>query len=205
MNKISLIFLFQFLSFTLFSQDYITFKDGKKMNIKSLTDKCVQAFVDQGQSGTYSNKGKDLCYCWYKNIAKNYTESEFISDVMVAMNFSNSKEEGALNLVQKKKIINSMQDCVTNNPDFIINKKTKNTEAEYKVLAEQHKIELKKGAGVEEFNEFQKLVNIDDYSLCFIKSILKEFTLKEMYNPTKIIQNRILELQESCMLKNARL
>ena len=203
--RILLIFTLTITSFNLLAQNEVTFLDGKTMPIDGFMKSCIQAFVNQGKSNAYSNNGKDLCECFINRVSKKYTLSEFISKTMSDISLAKDREEGALNFWQNKEVNEAMTECISNNPQFLNNEKIRNhTAREMEVLVRQCKINLKNESSIAEYNEFEKLVNVDNYCECYVKNIFKEFTIKEMSIMTEKTQSRMLEIQELCVYQNMK-
>tara|TARA_B100000959_G_scaffold231732_1_gene248348 strand:- start:37 stop:654 length:618 start_codon:yes stop_codon:yes gene_type:complete len=205
MKRLLFIFTLTITSFNLLAQNEVTFLDGKSISIDGFMESCVQAFINQGKNNAYSNNGKDLCECFIKKLSKKYTLSEFISKSMSEISLSKDKEELALNFWQHKEVSESMAECISNNPQFLNNEKIQNhTAREMEVLVRQCKINLKNESSIEEYNEFQKIVNVNDYCECYVKNIFKEFTIKEMLIITEKTQSRMLEISELCVIENMK-
>ncbi len=203
--RILLIFTLTITSFNLLAQNEVTFLDGKTMPIDGFMKSCIQAFVNQGKSNVYSNNGKDLCECFINRISKKYTLSEFISKTMSDISLAKDREEGALNFWQNKEVNEAMTECISNNPQFLNNEKIRNhTAREMEVLVRQCKINLKNESSIAEYNEFEKLVNVDNYCECYTKNIFKEFTMKELSIKNEKTLSRLLEIQELCVYQNMK-
>ena len=154
------------------TSDKITFINGEEIEAKYFVDSCVKAFG--------SINSKDLCVCFLNDLARKVTLEEFESDVMMALNFGDNKSQQALNMAQNNQIMKSMQKCIAIYPEALdspyYNKEKSNEEIE--ALAQNHLIEIKNEMGREEYNELMKLVDLDNYSICFIKKLFKEFKVK---------------------------
>ena len=178
--------------------DKITFIDGEEMEAKYFMDSCIKGFG--------SIKSKDYCNCYMRDLARNVTYKEFESNIMMALNFGDNKYQQALNLVQNKYILKSMEKCIAIYPEALdlpyYDKEKSNEEIE--ALAQNHLIEIKNELGTEEYNELMKLVNLDNYSKCIMKKLFTEFEVKEMNKPTIEQQIRVEELKEICLTNNLR-
>jgi len=178
--------------------DKITFINGEEIEAKYFVDSCIKAFG--------SINSKDLCDCFIKDLARNVTYKDFESDVMMALNFGDNKSQQALNMAQNNEIMKSMQKCIAIYPEALdspfYDKKYTNEEIE--ALAQNHLIEIKNEIGREEYNELTKLVNLDNYSKCFMKKLFTEFKVNEMFKPTIEQQIRVEELRNICLNDNLR-
>lgn len=180
------------------TSDKITFINGEEMEAKYFVDSCVKAF---GSINT-----KDLCVCFLNDLARKVTLEEFESDVMMALNFGDNKSQQALNMAQNNQIMKSMQKCIAIYPEALdspfYDKKYTNEEIE--ALAQNHLIEIKNEIGIEEYNELMKLVNLENYSKCFMRKIFTEFKVNEMFELTIEQQIRVEELRNICLTDNLR-
>lgn len=198
MKKILLIFVFQIWSLLIFSQNYVTFKDGSKFNTDGFMKTCIKSF-NSIEANTV------ICNCFIEKVSKIYNNySEFESDAVTSINFSENIDEAALNLSQKNNIISSMLDCIKSNSDLLNNNKLKNTDSEQKVLVKQCEINIKKELGIDRYNELQKTVDINNYCDCFISKIFKEFSMKEIIAPSFIANPRRQELLKICINENIK-
>ena len=180
------------------TSDKITFIDGEEMEAKYFVDSCVKAFG--------SINSKDLCVCFLNDLARKVTLEEFESDVVMALNFGDNKYQQALNMAQNNEIMQSMQKCIAIYPEALdspfYDKKYTNEEIE--ALAQNHLIEIKNEIGIEEYNELMKLVNLENYSKCFMRKIFTEFKVNEMFERTIEQQIRVEELRNICITDNLR-
>ena len=180
------------------TSDKITFINGEEMEAKYFVDTCVKAFG--------SINSKDLCVCFLNDLATKVTLEDFESNVMMALNFGDNKSQQALNMVQNNEIMKSMQKCIEIYPEALdspfYDKKYTNEEIE--ALAQNHLIEIKNEIGIEEYNELMKLVNLENYSKCFMRKIFTEFEVKEMTSLNVEKQNRVEELRNICITDNLR-
>tara|TARA_B110000114_G_scaffold28893_1_gene29471 strand:- start:1926 stop:3113 length:1188 start_codon:yes stop_codon:yes gene_type:complete len=176
----------------------IKFIDGEEIEAKYFMDSCIKAFG--------STKSKDLCDCVIKDLAKKVTYKEFESDFMMALNFGDNKSQQALNMAQNNHFMKSIEKCMTLYPEALdspyYNKEKSNEEIE--ALAQNHLIEIKNEMGREEYNELMKLVDLDNYSICFIKKLFKEFKANEMNKLSIKQQNRVEELRNICLKDNLK-
>ena len=176
----------------------IKFIDGEEIEAKYFMDSCIKAFV--------STKSKDLCDCFIKDLARKVTSKEFESDFMMALNFGDNKSQQALNMAQNNHFMKSIEKCMTLYPEALdspyYNKEKSNEEIE--ALAQNHLIEIKNEMGREEYNELMKLVDLDNYSICFIKKLIKEFKANEMNKLSIKQQNRVEELRNICLKDNLK-
>ena len=176
----------------------IKFIDGEEIEAKYFMDSCIKAFG--------STKSKDLCDCVIKDLAKKVTYKEFESDFMMALNFGDNKSQQALNMAQNNHFMKSIEKCMTLYPEALdspyYNKEKSNEEIE--ALAQNHLIEIKNEMGREEYNELMKLVDLDNYSICFIKKLFKEFKVNEMNKLSIKQQNRVEELRNICLKDNLK-
>jgi hypothetical protein len=176
----------------------IKFIDGEEIEAKYFMDSCIKAFE--------STKSKDLCDCVIKDLAKKVTYKEFESDFMMALNFGDNKSQQALNMAQNNHFMKSIEKCMTLYPEALdspyYNKEKSNEEIE--ALAQNHLIEIKNEMGREEYNELMKLVDLDNYSICFIKKLFKEFKANEMNKLSIKQQNRVEELRNICLKDNLK-
>ena len=178
--------------------DKITFIDGEEMEAKYFMDSCIKAF-----GGINS---KNLCDCFIKDLARKVTFEEFQSDFMMALNFGDNKSQQALNMAQNNHIMKSMGKCIVLYPGALdssyYDKEQSNEEIE--ALAQNHLIQIKNEIGTEEYNELMKLVNLDNYSKCFMKKLFKEFEVKQMAKLNIEQQKRVEELRNICLTDNLR-
>ena len=176
----------------------IKFIDGEEIEAKYFMDSCIKAFG--------STKSKDLCDCVIKDLAKKVTYKEFESDFMMALNFGDNKSQQALNMAQNNHFMKSIEKCMTLYPEALdspyYNKEKSNEEIE--ALAQNHLIEIKNEMGREEYNELMKLVDLDNYSICFIKKLFKEFKANEMNKLSIKQQNRVEDLRNICLKDNLK-
>ena len=80
----------------------------------------------------------------------------------------------------------------------------KYTNEDIDALAQNHLIEIKNEIGIEEYNELMKLVNLENYSKCFMRKIFTEFKVNEMFERTIEQQIRVEELRNICLTDNLR-
>lgn len=178
--------------------DKITFIDGEEMEAKYFVDSCIKAFG--------SINSKDLCDCFIKDLARKVTSKEFVSDVMLALNFGDNKSQQALNMYQNNQIKISIEKCMTLYPEALDSPfyDKKYTNEEIAAFAQNHLIEIKNEIGREEYNELAKLVDLDNYSKCFMKKLFTEFKVNEMFKFTSKQQIRVEELRNICLTGNLR-
>ena len=180
------------------NSEKIKFIDGEEIKAKYFMDSCIKAFG--------SSKSKDLCDCVIRNLAKKVTYKEFESDFIMALNFGDNKSQQALNMAQNNHIMKSIEKCMTLYPEALdspyYNKEKSNEEIA--ALAQNHLIQIKNEMGTEEYNQLMKLVDLDNYSICFIRKLFKEFEVYEMNKLTIEQQNRFEELQNICFKANLK-
>ena len=176
----------------------IKFIDGEEIEAKYFMDSCIKAFG--------STKSKDLCDCVIKDLAKKVTYKEFESGFIMALNFGDNKSQQALNMAQNDHIMKSIEKCMTLYPEALdspyYNKEKSNEEIA--ALAQNHLIQIKNEIGTEEYNQLMKLVDLDNYSICFIKKLFKDFEVYEMNKLTLEQQNRVEELRNICLNDNLK-
>ena len=109
-------------------------------------------------------------------------------------------------MAQNNHFMKSIEKCMTLYPEALdspyYNKEKSNEEIE--ALAQNHLIEIKNEMGTEEYNQLMKLVDLDNYSICFIKKLFKEFKVNEMNKLSIKQQNRVEELRNICLTDNLK-
>ena len=125
---------------------------------------------------------------------------------MMALNFGDNKSQQALNMYQNNQIKISIEKCMTLYPEALDSPfyDKKYTNEEIAAFAQNHLIEIKNEIGREEYNELAKLVDLDNYSKCFMKKLFTEFKVNEMFKLTSKQQIRVEELRNICLTGNLR-
>ena len=188
--------------------EYISTRNNKKTF--QFKDVFIKGLADDG--GLFIPKSlhkvdiNELRGLDYKDLAKKVTYKEFESDFMMALNFGDNKSQQALNMAQNNHFMKSIEKCMTLYPEALdspfYDKKYTNEEIE--ALAQNHLIEIKNEIGIEEYNELMKLVNLENYSKCFMRKIFTEFKVNEMFELTIEQQIRVEELRNICLTDNLR-
>ena len=180
-----------------FGQDnYVTFLDGESVKKDSYINECMESVRQSVNKKMYKNEGLDYCNCWLDKLSKKYTFSEFQFDVLTASGTAENFEETAYQLYKNPKILEVTRECMQ---DSTIVNVVNNMEISSKEMLALHivqcKDEIKANSSLAEYNEFEKLVNVDNYCECIVKNAFKEFTVKEM----DIDLVKAEKIQEECI------
>ena len=201
-----LLFILLCLPMIGFGQDsYVTFLDGETMKRDRFINECMVSMDEGKNKNIFKKGGLDYCHCFLDNLAKRYTLSDFQFDYYTARGTSKSFEEAAYQLFKNPKILAATEECMQ---DLTIMNDVKMEISSKEMLAlhvSQCKDMLKANMSLGEYNEFLKYVYVDQYCACYMEKIIKEFTLKEMYNlEQRDNLIKVEKIQEECMFDNLR-
>ena len=194
-------FIFQIIIFSViqssFSQELVNFKDDTLIDITDTLNECTDAFGNP--------EAEEYCRCWITSIAEKVSYESFKNEYYAALNFGVDKIEKTSNLAQSEYIISATNKCSKYLPKVVLESMSGPISSrEVEVYAQYFLDQMKNEIGISEYNNLLKIVNLVDFSKCYITKLYSEFSLQELANLSQKVQERRTEIQDSCLIKNLR-
>lgn len=180
-----------------FSQELVSFKGDTLMDITDTLNECTNAFGNP--------EAEEYCRCWITSIAEKVSYKSFKNEYYAALNFGVDKIEKTSNLAQSEYIISATNKCSKYLPKVVLESMSGPISSrEVEVYAQYFLDQMKNEIGISEYNNLLKIVNVVDFSKCYITKLYTEFSLQELANLSQKAQERSIQIQDSCLIENLR-
>lgn len=176
------------------------------MNKGNWVNECVKNLQNKGFN---KKESLNICHCLITNLSEGLTLDEFNDSFATALYFGKDSE-GAAQMILKNQMLSKNQliyslveDCVIKIANIGAGKfKVSNRNIE--IMAQSHLIDLKKELGNSEYNSLLRFFNLKNYSECYIKKMINNFTIEEIININQENQKKLEKFQLDCFSANIR-
>tara|TARA_B100001564_G_scaffold277362_1_gene239268 strand:+ start:53519 stop:54313 length:795 start_codon:yes stop_codon:yes gene_type:complete len=182
-------------------KDLIIFKDGESFDKTDFVESCVESYLK------YTNADpKGICNCVIEKAALNFTSGEWISVTGESMMMGGSKVKLGYNLARNKKIQEITVSCLKSFPEISDSFSNIQSTDEYIELAAKRHLEQLKQYSREDYNALSRLVDMKNYSECYVRTIKSELgsDMIKILNDDPEILSKLQKVQFDCTKKNLK-